>query len=127
MLIKSIGRMFAIYNTGTKIEILALLPTADFTLKDPGSYEISVKRPALFGIISTRIPVELMEQSTGEAVVVQPFVNLLSQRKDMSGSRVVPIAEFTIDYTQNRVTGFVIILPFFFPQFYSLVAWFYLF
>ncbi|MGA0555765.1 hypothetical protein ACO2Q8_03875 [Larkinella sp. VNQ87] len=97
LLIKSIGRMIAIYTAGARIEESALVTTLEFPLKDPGSYEIAVKRPSLTGIIPTSIPFQLAEVSTGKTIVVQAFVNLLSQRRDMSGHRIVPIAEFTIE------------------------------
>jgi hypothetical protein len=101
LLFKSIGKLIAIYNPGTRIEWSAQLPVFDFQLKDPGSYEISVKRPSLTGVIPTNIPFQLSAVSSGKRVEVQSFVNFLSQRKDMSGNRIVPIAEFTIEQDGN--------------------------
>ncbi|GAB3340618.1 hypothetical protein GCM10027299_54170 [Larkinella ripae] len=106
LLIKSISRIISIYSAGPRIEGPAQGQFLDFSLKDPGSYEISVKRPALTGIIRTDIAFELVEASSGKPVAVQRFVNLLSQRKDMSGNRIVPIAEFTLEQGgQFRLTN----------------------
>ncbi|GAB3905630.1 hypothetical protein GCM10028803_36770 [Larkinella knui] len=105
LLIKSIGKLIAVYNTGTRIEWSAQLPEFDFALKDPGAYEIAVKRPSSTGIIPTGIPFQLSDLSGGKTVPVRAFVNLLSQRKDMSGNRIVPIAEFAIEQPGNyRIT-----------------------
>ncbi|GAB3916025.1 hypothetical protein [Larkinella terrae] len=101
LLIKSIGKMIAVYDTKIKIEWSTQLPVFDFPLNEPGAYEIAVKRPSISGIIPTNIPFQLSDLSAGEAVPVQAFVNLLSQRKDMLGNRIVPIAEFAIDQPGN--------------------------
>lgn len=97
LLVKSIGELIAVYDTKIKIEWSAQQPVFDFSLNEPGTYEIAVKRPSITGIIPTNIPFQLTDLSDGKTVPVQAFVNLLSQRKDLSGSRIVPIAEFTID------------------------------
>lgn len=97
LLIKSIGKLIAVYTAGPRIEWSAGISAYDFPLKEPGSYEIAVKRPSITGIIPTSIPFQLTSLSGEKTVPVHSFVNLLAQRKDMSGSRIVPIAEFTID------------------------------
>ncbi|WP_138994807.1 hypothetical protein [Larkinella sp. C7] len=97
LLFKSIGKLIRVYTAGTKIEDSALVPDFEFPLKQPGAYEIAVKRPSLTGIIPTDIPFEMSDLMTGKTVAVHAFVNLLGQRKDGSGSRIIPIAEFTIE------------------------------
>ena len=97
LLFKNIGKLIRVYTTGTKIESPALVPDFEFPLKEPGTYEIAVKRPSLTGRIPTDIPFEVSDLMTGKTVAVRSFVNLLAQRKDGLGSRIVPIAEFTIE------------------------------
>jgi hypothetical protein len=97
LLFKSIGKLIRIYTAGTKIEEAAQVPDFEFPLKVPGTYEIAVKRPSLTGIIPTDIAFDVSDLMTGKTVAIRSFVNLLGQRKDGSGSRIVPIAEFAIE------------------------------
>ena len=91
--------MLALYNNPNSAEFSALLPSAVFEIKQSGPYEIAVKRPSLFGIIPTAVTFQLQDLKTEADIPVVRSVNLLSQRKNMSGERIVPIAEFTANET----------------------------
>lgn len=95
-LIKSIGRIIAIYS-GKKIEFSASETSVVCKLDKRGTYEIAYKRPALLGTIPTDIAFAFSSQSDGKEIIVSRTVNVLGSRKDMSGNRIVPVAEFTID------------------------------
>lgn len=91
--------MVALYNNPNSVEFSALLPAATFEIKETGMYEIAVKRPYLFGVIPTSISFHLVDLKTKADVPVFQSVNLFSQRKNMSGERIVPISEFKADET----------------------------
>ncbi|QHV96938.1 hypothetical protein [Spirosoma endbachense] len=97
LLIKSITRLMDIYATAPKVEWIAQSPACYFDLRDPGIYEISVMRPSIFGVIPKQIPFEVLDRQAEKSIAVENYNFLLSGRRDMSGNRIVPIAEFTID------------------------------
>ena len=99
LLIKSISRMLALYNNPNSSEFSALLPSTVFEIKQAGTYEIAVKRPSLFGVIPTAVTFRLLDLKSNAELPVMRNVNLFSQRKNMSGERIVPIAEFTANET----------------------------
>jgi hypothetical protein len=95
-LIKSIGRILAVYS-GKKTEFSAAEKLVICKLDKTGTYEIAYKRPALFGVIPTGIVFTLDRQSDGKRIMVSPKLSVFGSRKDMSGNRIVPVAEFSID------------------------------
>ncbi|MEO6287810.1 MAG: hypothetical protein ABIN80_17390 [Dyadobacter sp.] len=95
-LIKSIGRILAVYS-GKKIEFSASDTSIVCQLDKPGAYEVAYKRPGLFGVIPTDIAFKMHSQPDGNEVIVSPALNVLGSRKDMSGNRIVPVAEFSIE------------------------------
>lgn len=97
-LIRSIGRIIEIYG-GKKIMLPLDKPLPHFQLSEPGEYEIAYRRPAFLGIIPTSVQYQLISVPDGKHFEVTHVVNHLGSRKDMTGSRVVPVAEFTIDAT----------------------------
>ena len=97
LLIKSISKMVALYNNPNSAEFSALLPSSTFEIKQAGEYEIAVKRPDLFGIIPSNIAFRLVDLKTQNEIPVIQSVNLFSQRKNLSGERIVPISEFKAD------------------------------
>lgn len=96
LLIKSIGRIIHIYG-GKKIEVPLMRLQSQLSLTEAGQYEIAYRRRALLGRIPTDIAFTLMRTTDQHPVTVTNVVNYLSSRKDMTGSRVVPIAEFNIN------------------------------
>jgi hypothetical protein len=97
LLIKSISKMIALYNNPNSVEFSALLPSATFEIKEAGTYEIAVKRPYLFGIIPSDVNFHLVDLKTKAEISVYRSVNLFSQRKNMSGERIVPVSEFKVE------------------------------
>lgn len=87
--------MMKVYG-GDKVELEAKKERSHFQLKQLGAYEIAVKRPNIFGIIPSGLAFKLTAKHSGEDILVKKALNIFSQRKDMSGSRIVPIAEFEI-------------------------------
>ncbi|MCF0069061.1 hypothetical protein LZD49_01175 [Dyadobacter sp. CY261] len=96
LLIRSIGRIVEIYG-GKKIALPLGRPLPDFHLPEPGTYEIAYRRPAMLGIMPTKVSYQLISLPGGKQFDVMNVVNHLGSRKDMSGSRIVPVAEFSID------------------------------
>jgi hypothetical protein len=99
LLVKCIGKMLRIYG-GKRFEFPAVLSQVSYTTEDTGDFEIAYKRSALMGTIPTDISFTLT-RDTGEQIEVRKSVNHLGSRKDLTGSRIVPIAAFTI---QNKGT-----------------------
>ncbi|WP_128544043.1 hypothetical protein [Larkinella soli] len=97
LLVKSIGGMISVYQSGPRFEHSARMPAFSVELPSAGAYEIAVKRPYLTGIIPSNVPFRLTSEPDGESVAVQTGLNLLSQRKDFSGNRIVPVAGFSVD------------------------------
>jgi len=95
-LIRSVGRIIEIYG-GKKIMLPLDKPLPEFQLTEPGEYEIAYRRPALLGIIPTQVLYKLISLSDGRHFDVTNVTNHLGSRKDMTGSRIVPVAEFNID------------------------------
>lgn len=94
LLIKSISRMVVLYNNPNSLEFSALLPSTTFEIKEIGMYEIAVKRPYLFGVIPSVLNLHVVELKTRAEIPVVHAVNLFSQRKNLSGERIVPVSEF---------------------------------
>ncbi|WAC13741.1 hypothetical protein [Dyadobacter pollutisoli] len=88
--------MISIYF-GKKIEFRAGENSIICKLDKPGLYEIAYKKPAIFGTIPTHIAFQMHRQPDGKEILVSRRVNVFGSRKDMSGNRIVPVAEFTID------------------------------
>lgn len=95
LLIRSIGRIIHIYG-GRKTEVPLSRLQSRITLTEPGPYEIAYRRRALLGVIPTGIGFSLVPASGHPSIPVTDVVNHLGSRKDMSGSRIIPIAEFEI-------------------------------
>lgn len=95
-LIRSIGRMIEIYG-GKKITLPLDKPLPEFQLTEPGEYEIAYRRPAFLGIIPTKILYKLISLPDGRHFEATNVINHLGSRKDMTGTRIVPVAEFSID------------------------------
>lgn len=94
-LVKSIGRIIAIYG-GSKITLPLDRPFPAFHLSEPGEYEIAYRRPATWGIMPTGVLYKLVSLPDGKHFDAVNVVNHLASRKDMTGSRIVPVAEFSI-------------------------------
>ncbi len=60
-------------------------------------YEITVKRSSIFGMVPTNNSLQVSDLKYGKTIAVESYSLLLGGRKDMSGNRIVPIAEFVID------------------------------
>lgn len=97
-LIRSIGRIIEIYG-GKKVTLALDRPLPDFQLSEPGEYEIAYRRPALLGIMPTKVLYKLVSLPDGRHFEVTNVINHLGSRKDMTGSRIVPVAEFSISNT----------------------------
>lgn len=95
MLIRSIGRIIEIYG-GKKITLPLDRPLPEFQLSEPGEYEIAYRRPAILGIMPTRVLYKLTSLPDRKHFEAANVINHLGSRKDMTGSRVVPVAEFSI-------------------------------
>ena len=95
LLIKSIGRIIHIYG-GKKIEVPLSHLQSQLILSEVGQYEIAYRRRALVGAIPTGIAFTLTRATDQRPIPVTNVVNHLGSRKDMTGSRIVPIAEFSI-------------------------------
>lgn len=93
-LIRSIGRMIEIYG-GKKVTLPLDRPLPEFHL-EPGNYEIAYRRTAWLGIMPTRVLYQLAATSGGEPFAARNFINHLGSRKDMTGARIVPVAEFSV-------------------------------
>jgi hypothetical protein len=81
---------------GKKIEFPANIPSEDLDIDDPGNYEISLKRPFTFKGIKTDMVFRLTCRVTDNEVTVVKILNLLGTRKDLSGNRIIPVAEFAV-------------------------------
>jgi hypothetical protein len=95
---------------GKKIEFPATSILEQIETDGAGTFEIAYKRPSLTGVIPTDCHFEVKRDSDQHEVQVYQKVNLLGMRKDMSGSRVVPVAEFSIAHPGTytlRMTGSV--------------------
>lgn len=95
-LIRSIGRIIEIYG-GKKITLPLGQPLPGFQLSEPGDYEIAYRRSALLGVMPTKVIYKLTSLHDGKHFEAANVINHLGSRKDMSGSRVVPVAEFSIN------------------------------
>nr|WP_295925183.1 hypothetical protein [uncultured Dyadobacter sp.] len=95
LLARSIGRIITIYG-GKKVILPLDRPLPEFKLPEPGSYEIAYRRPAILGMIPANILFKLVSTMDGSTFSVANAVNHLGSRKDMSGSRIVPVAAFSI-------------------------------
>jgi len=97
-LIRSIGRIIEIYG-GKKVTLPLDRPFPEFQLSEPGDYEIAYRRPALLGIMPTKVLYKLTSLPDGRHFEATNVVNHFGSRKDMTGSRIVPVAEFSITNT----------------------------
>jgi hypothetical protein len=120
-LIKSIGGIMNLY-AGKKVEFPANSPSKDFDIDNPGNYEISLKRPFTFKGIKTDMVFRLTNKTTENELTVVKVLNLLGTRKDLSGNRIIPVAEFAVtekglyhieivDFPNYRVKDQFIITP----------------
>ncbi|MEJ7736686.1 MAG: hypothetical protein WKF97_04595 [Chitinophagaceae bacterium] len=98
-LVKSVSRMLAVYNNPHRVECSAREHLNIVTLNQPGMYEIAVKRPYLLGPISGSAFFRLVDLDNNLEIPVEQNLNLLGQRKNMSGDRIVPISQFNINKT----------------------------
>lgn len=96
LLIRSIGRIIEIYG-GRKVTLPLDRPFPEFQLSEHGEYEIAYLRPAMWGVMPTQALYQLVSVSDGKHFKVTNVINQLGSRKDMTGSRIVPVAEFNID------------------------------
>jgi hypothetical protein len=97
LLLKSVNTLIRIHTSGSRIEETAQLPTFRFDLAEQGTYEISVKRSSLVGAIPKNNSFRIDDLGNGQSIGVTNYHFLTSKRTDMSGNRIVPVAEFTID------------------------------
>ena len=95
-LLKNIKKIMQVYG-GKKIAFPASLSLKSLILDTPGVYEIAYKRPSVWGAIPTDISFRLIQQRAHKEYPVSKAVNIFGARKDMTGSRIVPVAEFTVD------------------------------
>lgn len=95
-LFKSIGKIMDVYG-GKKIEFPATSFMNQLELDAAGAFEIAYRRPSITGVIPSDCHFKLIRHSDKHEVSVSQKVNLLGMRKDMSGNRVVPIADFNIE------------------------------
>jgi len=108
---------------GKKVEFPANSTSKDFDIDNPGDYEISLKRPFTFKGIKTDMVFRLTNKTTeNELTVVIKVLNLLGTRKDLSGNRIIPVAEFAVaekglyqieivDFPSYRAKDQFIIMP----------------
>ncbi len=96
-LIISIYKIITLYNNPNTVEFSATVPSNIFEIKQSGKYEIAVKTPSLFGIVPYKISVRLIDIDNNIEIPVHNSVNLFSQRKTLSGERIVPVAKCKID------------------------------
>jgi hypothetical protein len=96
LLAKSIGGLISLYTTGPQIELLAQLSTVNFDIPESGQFTISIKRHSFFDRIHANNDFQLVDQRTGGPIPVDNYRFLNSKRTDMSGTRTVPVAEFSI-------------------------------
>ncbi|GAB3942832.1 hypothetical protein GCM10028805_08060 [Spirosoma harenae] len=94
---KSISGLIAVYTSGPRVEWVAQSPVFDFSLDKTGIYEIAVKRSAIFSAIPRNVSFQVSNRQTGAAIAVDSYTFLNLKRTDMSGNRIVPIAELTFD------------------------------
>jgi hypothetical protein len=94
-LIKSIGRILAVYS-GKKIEFPANEASVICKFSKPGTYEIAYKRRTILGVVPTDVAFTFSRQPDGTDIIISKAVNILGSRKDMSGNRIIPVAEFSI-------------------------------
>lgn len=95
-LIRSISRIVEIYAS-KKTALPLDRPLPEFYLSEPGDYEIAYRRPAFLGIMPTKVIYKLSSLSDGKHFQAANVINHLGSRKDMTGSRIVPVAEFSIE------------------------------
>jgi hypothetical protein len=96
LLIKSVARLISIYATSPQIEWSAQSPAFNFSLAQPGSYAISIKRSSAFGVIPANNSFKVNNRDTGESIPISNYSLLIGRRTGLSGSRIVPVANFTI-------------------------------
>ncbi|MCF2492680.1 hypothetical protein [Dyadobacter chenhuakuii] len=94
-LFRSITRIVQVY-AGPKIEFSAKTATNTIKIDQGGDYEIAYKRPSLTGVIPSNCTFTLIKDADQREWQVVSALNMLGMRKDLSGNRVVPIAEFNI-------------------------------
>ena len=94
-LFRSISRIVQVY-AGAKIEFSAKTASNAIKIDRVGDYEIAYKRPSLIGVIPANCIFTLVKDADQHELRVVSALNMLGMRKDMSGNRVVPIAEFNI-------------------------------
>jgi hypothetical protein len=99
-LIKSIGRILAVYS-GKKIEFPANEASVICKFSKPGTYEIAYKRRTILGVVPTDVAFTFSRQPDGTDIIISKAVNVLGSRKDMSGNRIIPVAEFSIAVSGN--------------------------
>ncbi|GAB3543666.1 hypothetical protein [Spirosoma fluminis] len=97
LLIRSVTSLIAVYTSGVRIEQSALAATFRFDLPKPGVYEVAVKRASIFGVIPRNNSFQINELLSNQPIAVDNYAFLTSKRTDMSGHRIVPVAEFTIE------------------------------
>ncbi|GAB4040806.1 hypothetical protein [Spirosoma gilvum] len=97
LLVKSVAKLIHVYTDGPRIEWMAQSPIFDFDLAQAGSYEISVKRASVFGRIPTSTAFRVSDRQNGQSIPIAIYGYLTSKRTDLSGNRIIPIADFTIN------------------------------
>ena len=95
-LFKSIGKIMEVYGA-KKTEFPATSFMNELEIDAAGTFEIAYKRSSITGVIPSDCHFKLKRESDKHEVAVSKNVNLLSMRKDLSGNRVVPVAEFNIE------------------------------
>ncbi|GAB3506294.1 hypothetical protein GCM10027341_39090 [Spirosoma knui] len=97
LLIRSVTSLIGAYTSGIRIEQSALAATFRFDLPEPGVYEVAIKRASVFGAIPRNNSFQINELANNQSIAVDNYAFLTSKRTDMSGHRIVPVAEFAIE------------------------------
>lgn len=97
LLINSISALIRIHTSGPRVEKAALSPSFQFDLAKEGTYEIAVKRSTLFGAIPRNNSFRIDDLTNHRLVTVLNYSFLTTKRTDVSGNRIVPVAEFSIN------------------------------
>ncbi|MFM6975471.1 MAG: hypothetical protein ACKOW2_01295 [Sphingobacteriaceae bacterium] len=95
-LIRSVRKIFQVYQNPNRVVISAKAEFCIVELKQTGFYEIAVKRRGLFTVVPSKPIFRLSHLQTKVEIPLKRDFNLLSQRKDGFGVRIVPVAEFEI-------------------------------
>lgn len=96
LLIRSVLRLSKTF-TSNQQEFAASLQETILHFDKIGEYEIDVKRPSITGMVSFNSTFEVKAKGSGQNIPVRKSNNIFAGRKDMSGTRIIPIAHFIID------------------------------